>query len=589
MKRILFLLLTLLLVANPAGAAAPTVTTQDATGTFFTTTTANGNVTATGDSPVTIRGFAYKINDPTQVSLLHFDGTNNSTTFTDDVGNIWTPHGDSKLSTTNQKFGTASGYFDGTGDYISTPNSTSFQFGSGNFTIEYWIKADDWARTYNFVFSNRGTSTNVCGLLLGHDGNGRIIVFANTSGSTWNIFTGITFSGNVSAGSWHHIALVRNGSTWTGYVDGVAGTSQTSSATLSDNGSVLAIGGDIDGTFRIKGYVDELRITKGVARWTANFTPPTAPYSTSPTTADSVVNQTSSGFSTGAYSLPITGLTANTTYLISAYATNSTGTSYGSPVQTITDNGAARTYNGTALYEFYGASTWTPPTNGTMNMLIVGGGGGGGGGPATSRCGAGGAGGLLYLANQIVTAGTPISVTVGAGGSGGVSGGGGSGTNSSYGTNIAYGGGGGAPPVLNNGSIGLSGGSGGGGGGGTGGGGWGAGGSGTAGQGHDGGAGHGNGYDTYAVGGGGGGAGGVGTSAVSDIPSAAGGAGLTYWGTTYAKGGSSAIASPSPAADHTGNGGDSPSTNITGMAGGSGIVVIQYMPQTFLPQINFLN
>src|SRR3990167_5787652 len=72
--------------------------------------------------------------------LLHMDGADASTTFTDEVGHVFTPAGNAQIDTAQSKFGGASGLFDGTGDYITTPNSADFDPGTGSFTAEMWIR-----------------------------------------------------------------------------------------------------------------------------------------------------------------------------------------------------------------------------------------------------------------------------------------------------------------------------------------------------------------------------------------------------------------------------------------------------------------
>src|SRR3990172_8980810 len=74
--------------------------------------------------------------DSFTVSLLHGDGVDGSTTFTDEDGRIWTPSGNAQIDTAQKKFGTGSMLFDGTGDYISTPDSIDFFFGTENFTVD---------------------------------------------------------------------------------------------------------------------------------------------------------------------------------------------------------------------------------------------------------------------------------------------------------------------------------------------------------------------------------------------------------------------------------------------------------------------
>src|SRR3990167_9908671 len=80
------------------------------------------------------------VDDSNTIALLHFDGADAATTFTDENGRTWTGAADAQLDTAQKKFGTASLLLDGTGDYIDTPDHADFAFGSGNFTIEMFIK-----------------------------------------------------------------------------------------------------------------------------------------------------------------------------------------------------------------------------------------------------------------------------------------------------------------------------------------------------------------------------------------------------------------------------------------------------------------
>src|SRR5262245_1699237 len=86
------------------------------------------------------------ISDNYAQSLLQFEGTDTSTTFTDEnaagSSHIWTAHGDAQIDTADFKFGAASGLFDGTGDYIDTPDHVDFNLASNNFTIDFWFKCN---------------------------------------------------------------------------------------------------------------------------------------------------------------------------------------------------------------------------------------------------------------------------------------------------------------------------------------------------------------------------------------------------------------------------------------------------------------
>jgi hypothetical protein len=81
---------------------------------------------------------------------------------------------------------------------------------------------------------------------------------------------------SVRGGAWHHVAVVRNGTAWALYVDGTSRSANTWSGAISDIAGAVRIGQDQFYGRDFNGYIDDLRITKGVARYTSNFTPPTA-------------------------------------------------------------------------------------------------------------------------------------------------------------------------------------------------------------------------------------------------------------------------------------------------------------------------
>lgn len=201
------------------------------------------------------------------VALLHFDGTNGGTSFPDETGRIWTPNTGVTTSTVQQKFGTASALFNGSTGYLDAASSLDFAFGTGDFTIEFFMYG--------------GTGLNAYVIDIGSNGIALVIstgpkIFAYTSGTgiSGALYTGVTFSNY----AWTHAALVRNGSSLSLYVNGVLGATQTTSQNFNTAVAphIGRYGGG--GATRYAGYIDELRITKGVARYTAAFTPPTAPF-----------------------------------------------------------------------------------------------------------------------------------------------------------------------------------------------------------------------------------------------------------------------------------------------------------------------
>jgi hypothetical protein len=234
--------------------------------------------------------------------LLHFDGTNGSTTITDNSKNnlAFTVNGDSKISTAQSKFGGASLLLDGTGDYISSPSTSDLAFGTGDFTIECWA--------YKSAGSNNGIlqiSSTSGGLQANSTLNlsitsfaGTIGIYANNSSYTSTAFTNTT---NV----WYHYAIVRNNGITKFYFNGNLvtdiGTSGAITDTTNYTGTYLAIGGYYSTSYLWNGYIDELRITNGYARYTGNFTPSTTAFSNTGGDVGKalVVNSTATGVSIG--------------------------------------------------------------------------------------------------------------------------------------------------------------------------------------------------------------------------------------------------------------------------------------------------
>lgn len=206
--------------------------------------------------------------------LLHGDGPNNSTTFTDSsgYGHTVTPVGNAKISTTESKFGGASIYLDGSSDCLSLPdNASAFDFGTGDFTIECWIY---WVGgLYGIVFSQRHVyGNNNTGMSWRIDDSNDNIGFWYGDGLGY--FTTPNYA--ISKNTWTHIALTRNGSTFTTWVNGQSEATNTITASMIYYPPVI---GRAQGVLfeYLNAYLDEYRITKGVAIYTSNFTPPTAP------------------------------------------------------------------------------------------------------------------------------------------------------------------------------------------------------------------------------------------------------------------------------------------------------------------------
>jgi hypothetical protein len=173
--------------------------------------------------------------------------------------------GDAKSIASVRKFNTNNIYFDGAGDYLNIPGSPSLIL-PGDFTIEMWIYPTNVTGTYNL-------------LTLGSETTARYVVFIVNGALTTNIYgsVSVTLGGTISINTWTHVAVVRSGSTIKGYLNGtVLGTTDANSATIGNiNGA--KVGSDASGASVYVGYIDDLRITKGLARYTANFTVPSEP------------------------------------------------------------------------------------------------------------------------------------------------------------------------------------------------------------------------------------------------------------------------------------------------------------------------
>lgn len=210
------------------------------------------------------------------VLLMHMDGTNNSTTFTDVIGHTATANGTAKISTAQSMAGGSSALFDKTsGCYVSLAASSDWNVGSGDFTIEMYV----WVNSYNTNTCRLFQSANgdvYAGLYITLTASGGVNIASSSTGSSFNLFN-VTV-GTIATGAWKHLAYVRNGTSWKVYIAGVGYAVATTSGTPYFSAAATPIIGGQSGTNRcLDGYIDELRFTK-VARYTADFTPPTPPF-----------------------------------------------------------------------------------------------------------------------------------------------------------------------------------------------------------------------------------------------------------------------------------------------------------------------
>lgn len=260
---------------------SPTSTVTGITGTaVLRWTISNACGTSFDDVTITLQCVT---DDAFTVLKLHMDGANGSTTFTDN--SPVTPHtitavGNAQVSTAQSKF-CQSGYFDGAGDYLTFPDNADWNFGTGDFTIDFYVnQTSPYAHiNHGLLYSSSACGSNQLNWGIFVDIGNDYIGFAYNHGSYVELYGPAI----LNPGIWYHIAIVRSGNNLLFFVDGVLkGTSDITGVNFNLTGLTgyigYAIGGACNSNQYDNSYMDEVRISKGIARWTSNFTPPASPY-----------------------------------------------------------------------------------------------------------------------------------------------------------------------------------------------------------------------------------------------------------------------------------------------------------------------
>ena len=205
--------------------------------------------------------------------LLHGDGANGSTTIVDSSPSpkTVTEFGNAQISTAQSKFGGSSIAFDGTGDYLTVPAGDAFNFGTLPFTIECYVWRKAGIAGNQTIFSQRTATSGV--------------TFAISTSDSIRAFLGAGFFSVTSpiavpAEAFTHVALTYPGfgGAFTLWMNGQNVASSSPFSHVFEDNVAPFIGARTNTTENLNGYIDDLRITKGVARYTSNFTPPTAPF-----------------------------------------------------------------------------------------------------------------------------------------------------------------------------------------------------------------------------------------------------------------------------------------------------------------------
>lgn len=190
--------------------------------------------------------------------------------------------GNAQISTAQSKFGGGSMLFDGTGDYLLVPATQNVAFGTGDFTIEFWMYSADVGTSQRGMLQ---TSTTAGGFSTAYDTGIIMYQGATLSGGTpVNASGGLianiigSYVGSTTAvlstNTWYHIALTRSSGAVRLFVNGTQ-VGSTTTVTGAVNGTNMVIGGYYNSSYLYNGYIDDFRITKGYARYISNFTPPT--------------------------------------------------------------------------------------------------------------------------------------------------------------------------------------------------------------------------------------------------------------------------------------------------------------------------
>jgi hypothetical protein len=213
------------------------------------------------------------------LALLHFDGTDGSTTFTDSSANnvAITTVSTAQLSTTIKQFGSASLYLPANTAYATVPVTTA-NFAGQDFCIELWVYPVTKGG-YGNIIGHSGASSTLDGFALQWDYSTNKIRFLSGSlgGSAWTLDQTSVLT--VALNTWTHIAVTREGQILRVFINGVIAISIDSASTLwyEQGAGTFRIGAGYGNNRFGVGYIDEVRIRKE-AVYTADFTPPTAPF-----------------------------------------------------------------------------------------------------------------------------------------------------------------------------------------------------------------------------------------------------------------------------------------------------------------------
>ena len=206
----------------------------------------------------------------TSLLTLQNNQSVNNNVFLDNSTNnfLVTRNGNTTQGTFSPYGGNWSNYFDGSGDYLTAPNNAAFNFGTGNFTVECWVNVKSFTGSTNVIISTYQDGSN--GWTIGIVNN---VFYGSVAGDSVEIYSSVTPPVN----TWTHLALTRSSTTLSLFVNGVVAATQSNSTNMS-TASAVTIGTNVGGGgLNFTGYISNLRVVKGTAVYTSNFTPSTTP------------------------------------------------------------------------------------------------------------------------------------------------------------------------------------------------------------------------------------------------------------------------------------------------------------------------
>lgn len=217
------------------------------------------------------------------ISLLHFQGADASTDIVDAAGTTWRAVGNAALATAQYKFGSSSLVLDGTGDYAS--GFPSEIFASSTWTVALWIRPTAIATRRAVICS---TNDYRVALDYNRDNTRKCDLYLSSNGTSWDIAAGNEGAGNVGNGNialteadWNHVAIVKNGTSFKTFINGVTDCNFTSASALTIKAATECMNIGFHpvtaAVYGFLGYIGEA-LFMDEALYTGDFTVPAAPY-----------------------------------------------------------------------------------------------------------------------------------------------------------------------------------------------------------------------------------------------------------------------------------------------------------------------